>query len=98
MRISASGAVTGTLKYVDNYQWFNPNNPSEQSGNYFPFKLGKEYENKQITIEKNGDEAKTAEETEWIIRIPDKNTTVKIKDSDKEIITLNFKGATLNSK
>lgn len=95
MKISADGIVTGTLKYVDNFEWFNPNNPSEQSGNYFPFKLGEEYENKQITIEKNDGEAKTAEETEWIIRIPNNSTTIKVKDSDKEIVTLTFNGAIL---
>lgn len=89
--IEASGEVNGMLKYVKGWTEFYPDNPEEQSGNYFPVKLDEKYIGKPITVKKNGVTVKTDTDIEWVIRIPDKNTTVTFKDGDTEIITLNFK-------
>lgn len=91
--IKASGEVNGTLKYVKGWTEFYPDNPKEQSGNYFPVKLDEKYIGKPITVEKNGTTVKTDTDIEWFIRIPDKNTTVTFKDGDTEIITLTFNRA-----
>lgn len=93
-RIEETGAVVGTLYYVSFPEFSNA--PAEQSGNYFPLTLGSKYEGKTITIERKDGTSKTAEDIDWILRIPDKDATFTFKDGGETIIALNFAKATLD--
>lgn len=50
--VSPSGNVVGTFKYVTGFTEFYPDNPEEQEGYFFPFKLAKTGTN--MTFKKNG--------------------------------------------
>ena len=41
MKVYEDGTVTGTFKHVTGYTGFNADNPAEQEGYFFPFKLVK---------------------------------------------------------
>ncbi len=93
VKVSADGAVTGTIHHVSGYTQFS-SVEEEQSGNYFPITLTKKGTN--MTIEKNG--AKTRDNVEW-----DKDIVLRVAKSDKftisvdgePAITLTFDKATL---
>lgn len=95
--ILADGSVTGTLYHVSDFEAFNPGNLVEQSGNYFPMHLDDEkYGGKAITV-KRGDagSGKTANELDWILRVPSKETTFTFSEGGKDFLTLNFTKANL---
>lgn len=95
-KILGDGTVEGTLKYVSGWKEFNVSNVEEQSGNYFPLQLGKTYKGKEITVKKNGEgDGKTAADTDWILRVSSTDTTFKFSEGKNDIVTLNFKNATL---
>lgn len=50
-KISKTGAVTGTAKYVTGYTGFNESNESEQEGYYFPIAFTKSQEVREVTMQ-----------------------------------------------
>lgn len=93
-KIKKGGSVVGTLYKVEKYEQFS-SNADEQSGHYLPLKLGKEYNSKPVTVQRNDGSPKTETDTEWILRVPEQSTTFSIKASGVSDLTLNFKQATL---
>lgn len=94
--IAKDGSVIGTLKYVASWPEFNEGNIEEQSGNYFPLTLDKKYVGQDITVKKNGNAGKTVSETEWVLRIPDKETKFTFATNENDVfLTLNFSGSVL---
>ena len=90
-----NGSVTGDIKYVDNNSLFGE---GENTGNYFPFKLGDAYSGKPITVKRTSGtkSEKTVSDTEWILRLTDgTETKYQISSGDTIIANLNFAGATL---
>ena len=70
----------------------------ENTGNYFPFKVDNTYAGKPITVERmsGGKSTKTANDTEWILRLTDNTETkFKISQGSTVIANLDFSGATL---
>ena len=98
VKVSEDGTVTGTLKHVSGFTWFNPSNVGEQTGNYFPFKLGEKYTGKDVTVQRNGGTAKTANDTEWVVRVPSNDTVYTVKAKDVDDLKLNFSKATLKTE
>lgn len=91
--VDRHGGVYGTLKYVSGWTQFNQSDANEQSGNYFPIDLGDKYKGQEITCE--GKNKKTAEDTEWVLRVENNDSTFKFSTGDKEILNLNFKNTNL---
>ena len=104
--VQADGTVRGELKYVKDFAAFNPSNPTEQEGNYFPIELTTDAE--YITITKDGQPSVTHHQFKddndkaLIIRLtPDTaqmNWVITTEDADgvpAEQMKLNFKKATL---
>lgn len=86
-KIRESGAVTGTLKYVQQWDEFS-NNPDEKSGYYFPVHLGNEYKGKTIKV--TGEKEKEAADTEWVLLVKDNQSTFTFECDKKTILTLSF--------
>lgn len=86
------GTVTGTLKHVTGFTEFNTENPEEQEGYFFPFRLKKE--GSTMTFKKNGEAVKT--EIPWeadnVFRVT-KTDTFEILVDEASIVTLNFNKA-----
>ena len=85
------GNVTGTIKYVD-WQEFNPSDPNEQKGNYFPVHIDDAYKGKDITC--RGTTTKTANDLDWVLLVKGKDSTFTFTCEGKTILTLSFTGAT----
>ena len=95
-KITASGAVTGTLNYVKGWQAFS-DNPDEQNGYYFPLKLDEKYSGKEITCA--GTITKEAQDLEWILLVKDQQSKFTFStDEDGTFLTLTFTGVTLGEK
>lgn len=93
VQISPEGAVTGTLKYVNDWTEFS-SVESEQSGHYFPITLDSQYSGKMITC--TGEKESKAEDLEWVLYVKDNNSTFTFKADDGDVfLTLTFTGATL---
>ena len=94
------GEVTGTIKYVEGFNEFNEASPDEQSGNFFPIHLEKKGDT--LTLKKNGvaGEGKTdmPYDADVIFRLPDADTTFTAAVDDVDVVTLNFKKATLEKE
>lgn len=92
----ATGFVTGTIKYVDNYRAFAGD---EASGYFFPITLDNSYKGKKITVKRTsngGGTPTTAANTEWVLRLTDGvGTKYAINYSNILVATLDFSGATL---
>lgn len=58
LKVLNDGTVTGTFHYVTGYTGFS-SNEEEQSGYYFPFKLGSSVSGETMTFKKNGVPTKT---------------------------------------
>lgn len=88
------GSVKGDIKYVSDYsELFGE---AEKSGNFFPVSLSSTYQGKEITVQRKNGTAKTANDTEWILRLSDgTNTQYDINCEGKEIASLTFADATL---
>lgn len=93
VKVLKSGTVTGTLKHVSGYTGFNSEDPSEQEGYYFPFRLNKT--GTTMTFKKNGIASK--EEIPWeadnVFRVT-KSDTFEVLVDEEHVITLNFAKAT----
>lgn len=98
VHIGLDGSVTGTFKYVSDWKKFSSGTPELQKGYYFGIDLGKEYEGKEITVQRVGNERKTtSKDTWWVLRLSDKEKTIynfTLKDETEPFMTLNFAGAT----
>ena len=91
VKVRKDGAVTGTFKHVTGYTGFS-DNPDEQEGYYFPFKLTKTGE--KMEFKKNG-EASSGEipwEADNVFRVTADDTfTVSVDGS--EVVTFSFSEA-----
>lgn len=87
-KINADGSVTGTLKYVE--PWAENH---DREGHFLPVRLDPQYKEKQITVQRNGGNATTAAEEDWILTVVDKDTEISFKDGDVEFLKLTFKNA-----
>ena len=89
--MSDDGSVLGSFKKVSGYTGFS-DNPGEQSGYYFPFKLEKTGE--KMTFKKNGVTVK--DEIGWeednVFRVTSTDTFEVIVDGTS-VVTFNFKKA-----
>lgn len=96
VKVLADGSVTGTLKYVADYTDFS-SNVSEQSGHYFPVRLTQS--GSTMTLKKNGAVLPGKEnlpfDPEIILRVESKATTFTIEVDGSDVVTLNFRSATL---
>lgn len=89
--ISADGAVTGTLKYIDKMDSFGE---GENSGHYFPVTLASKYAGKDITVK--GKKTTTAQDLEWLLYVADTSSKFTFETvEDGVFLTLTFTGATL---
>lgn len=89
--IDFTGAVTGTLNYVQNWTEFN-SDPAEQNGNYFPVHIDDRYSGKAITCK--GEKTKTANDLDWVLFVKGKDSKFTFECEGKTILTLTFKNAT----
>lgn len=89
-----NGAVTGEIKKVESWQDFNPNNPEEQSGHYFPVKLAEQYTGEEITVQ--GAAEKKATDLWWVLRV-DVTKKFTFKAQGETLFTLDFSGAEMAS-
>lgn len=98
--IKSDGSVFGTVKFVDSFPEFNSTNLDEQSGNYFPVTLSET--GLKMALKKNGvaKEGKTDMDFDKniIFRVTSKTDKFTIEVDGKEVVTLNFTNATLNTK
>lgn len=88
--VTKDGYVMGTLKKVENFTAFNETVPTEQSGHYFPFRLGTI--GTKMTFLKDGTPTKTdiPFDSEILFRIPNKDTTFEVKVDSKSVVKLDF--------
>lgn len=96
VKVYEDGSVKGTLKSVTGFTEFS-SKAAEQSGHYFPLKLTQAGE--KMTIKSNGvakaDKTDMVFDPEVLLRVVDGNSTFTIEVDGKEVVTLNFKDATL---
>lgn len=99
VKVRADGSVVGTFHYVTNFEEFNKNNPAEQEGHYFPFKLAKRSQNGKMTLKTNGqakpEKTDMTYDPEIIFRISDTDSIFTVELDGEVYISLNFHGATL---
>lgn len=95
------GTVTGTIKYISDYDVYDP---GQQDGHFFPIKFFPSYFEKSITVgSQNGQNGKiitpTASDPYLIIRVENVTVDDKISailtDTKEEIFELDFSKATL---
>lgn len=88
--VTDDGKVYGTLKYVTDYDGFNP---LENEGYFFPFNLEKE--GTTMTFIKNNIPSKTGIdwEKENVFKV-EKNQVWKVKVDNEDVLTLDFSTAT----
>lgn len=87
------GTVTGTFKHVTGYTGFNGDNPDEQEGYYFPFRLAKT--GTTMSFKKNGEQGKTniPWEADNVFRVTHSDTFEVLVDGSS-VVTFNFAKAT----
>ncbi len=89
--ISADGAVTGTLHYVESMESFPE---GENSGHYMPVTLDSKYAGKDITVK--GKKTTTAQDLDWLLYVADTSSKFTFETvEDGVFLTLTFTGATL---
>lgn len=91
--IGEDGAVTGTFKYVDTWEQVG-----SKEGHFLPIRLDKQYKDKSVTVQRNGGNANTSTDEDWILYVVDKDTEITFKDGDVEFFKLTFKNADLQEK
>lgn len=101
VRVLSDGSVVGTLKYVEGYKPYWPDNEPMQSGNFFPLTLGSNYSSgKKLEITKNGGKPKVIEfngkpfDPDIVLRV-EQSDSFEIKVDDEPVVTLTFTNATL---
>lgn len=90
--INQYGAVTGTLKYIQDWSEFS-DKPDEQSGHYFPVHIDDKYQGKEITCK--GTTTKTAQDLDWVLLVKDTSSTFEFECEGRTILKLSFTGTTL---
>lgn len=96
--ILEDGSTVGTFPYVTEYEQFS-GSKEEQEGHYLVVDLGEQYNDQQIGVKRNDQDApKKATDTQWVLRIPSKETTFEITANETPVLTLSFKGATFTEK
>lgn len=89
--ISADGAVTGTLHYVESMESFTE---GENSGHYMPVTLDSKYAGKDITVK--GKKTTTAQDLDWLLYVADTSSKFTFETvEDGVFLTLTFEGAEL---
>lgn len=100
--VRADGSVVGTFHYVKGFKKFNEAVPSEQEGNYFPFRLTQRSLDGKMTLKVNGvakpEKTGINYDPEIIFRIPDKSATFTVELDGTDYVTFNFRGATLEAQ
>lgn len=93
MKVYEDGTVSGTFKHVTGYTGFNSEDPSEQEGYYFPFRLTKT--GTTMTFKKNGEPGKTdiTWEADNVFRVTASDTFEVLVDGSP-VVTFNFSKAT----
>lgn len=101
VKVLADGSVVGTLKYVEGYKTYWPDNEAMQSGNFFPLTLGSNYSGgEKLEIVKNNGEPKVIEfndkpfDPDIVLRV-EQSDSFEIKVDDATVVTLTFTNATL---
>lgn len=97
--VSPDGNVVGTFKYVTGFTEFYPDDPEQQEGYFFPFKLVKTGTN--MTFKKNGvvvdGKQNIPFDPEIIFRV-NKNDTFEVLVDDESVIKFEFSHATFLPK
>lgn len=92
--IDNTGAVKGTIKYINGFTDFSTN-PTEQNGNYFPLTFDTKYSGEEITC--TGTTTKKARDLEWVLLVKDNSSKFTFStEADGDILTLTFKDATIS--
>ena len=93
VKVYEDGTVTGTFKHVTGYTGFNGDNPDEQEGYYFPFRLAKT--GTTMSFKKNGEQGKTniPWEADNVFRVTHSDTFEVLVDGSS-VVTFNFAKAT----
>lgn len=96
--IHGDGSVTGTINYISSWQEFDSSTVANQSGYYFPVLLDERYDGKNIKCV--GSHEKSVEDTEWILRLSNKENSkfVFSTDDEPDFLTLTFTGATFTGE
>ncbi len=89
VKVYADGTVTGTFKHVTGYTGFNGEDPGEQEGYFFPFRLAKT--GTTMTFKKNGVPGKTdiAWEADNLFRVT-ASDTFEVEVDGSSVVTFNF--------
>lgn len=89
VKVLEDGTVTGTFKHVTGYTGFNGEDPEEQEGYFFPFKLTKT--GTTMSFKKNGVPGKTdiPWEAENVFRVT-KDDTFEVLVDGTSVVTFNF--------
>lgn len=89
VKVLEDGTVTGTFKHVTGYTGFNGEDPEEQEGYFFPFKLTKT--GTKMSFKKNGTPGKTdiPWEAENVFRVT-KDDTFEVLVDGTSVVTFNF--------
>ena len=99
IKISSSGKVTGTIKYVASYPEFS-SIEDEQEGNYFPIKLSKT--GAHLTIKKNGtakpEKTNMNYDSDIVLRVSEKTDKFTIEVDSEKVVTLDFESADLQTQ
>lgn len=92
VKVLEDGTVTGTFKHVTGYTGFNGEDPEEQEGYFFPFKLTKT--GTTMSFKKNGAPGKTdiPWEAENVFRVT-KDDTFEVLVDGASVVTFNFASA-----
>lgn len=100
IKVLTDGSVAGTLKYVEGYIPYWPDNEAMQSGHFFPLTLGSNYSSgKKLEIVKNSGEPKVIEfndnpfDSDIVLRV-EQSDSFEIKVDDATVVTLTFTNAT----
>ena len=93
LTVLSDGTVTGTFHHVTGYTGFS-SNAEEQSGYYFPFKLGESVSGETMTFKKNGVPTKQdiPFDAEVVFRVS-ANDTFEVLVGAESIVTFNFRKA-----
>ena len=99
IKISPTGEVTGTIKYIECFPEFNQSNEDEQKGNFFPVTL--QTTGEKMTIKKNDVDRQDKEDMKFdkdiILRVDSKTDKFAITVDDEELIIFSFEGANLQT-
>lgn len=102
VKIGVGGAVSGTVKYVEDFSSAGYKG-DEVSGYFFPVHLSDDYKGQKIKAKRESGEGgteKAQKDQDWILLLTDGTDTVYSfkTETDEPILTLSFSKATLQPK